>query len=73
MRVMVCMLGPWLVMLKQKLVSSTLYFLDTNANSSRVRSIFEKIQISVDELQALALACSSCERKFKVLNMFRGT
>ncbi|MED6254199.1 hypothetical protein ATANTOWER_019463, partial [Ataeniobius toweri] len=43
-------------------------FLDTNANSSRVRSIFEKIQISVDELQALALACSSCERKFKLEN-----
>ncbi|KAK5598659.1 hypothetical protein CRENBAI_006405 [Crenichthys baileyi] len=43
-------------------------FLDTNANSSKVRSIFEKIQISLDELLALALACSSYERKFKLEN-----
>ncbi|XP_035993060.1 dynein heavy chain 6, axonemal isoform X1 [Fundulus heteroclitus] len=41
-------------------------FLDVNANSSKVRPLLEEIQITVDELQALAFSCNLYERKFKL-------
>lgn len=42
-------------------------FLDINANSSELHVLIEKIQITVNELEALVLSCNLYERKLKVI------
>ncbi|KAM4750794.1 dynein axonemal heavy chain 6-like isoform 2-T2 [Anableps anableps] len=43
-------------------------FFDPNANSSKVRPLIEKIQITVDKLEALALSCNSYTTTFQLQN-----
>ncbi|XP_056265579.1 dynein axonemal heavy chain 6 [Pseudoliparis swirei] len=52
--------------LKVKSNSKDSRILDVNADPSQVRLLLMEIQLSVDELQAQAQACTSCQKKFQL-------